>query len=177
MSQLEIRQPTVVEQGERTHIALLYPHIFEDVGDPADLLEELVVSEFDMGSWLIGLPDDGGLVGVLVGPSVDAVVGGVQTCCGRVDGDDSRRSQWSVVGSFAPDVLVESDGREGWEGRVMIALVPASAHTATGDAIVQDVLRSVCHRRPQLLSDPLPLRAPLPRPCPVPSSPPLWVPR
>lgn len=48
--------------NQRTHIALLDAHALEDVGSPAHLLEELLISQLDVLSGLVSFPNDGSLV-------------------------------------------------------------------------------------------------------------------
>lgn len=45
----------------KTHVSLLDTHSFEDVGSSADLLEQLLISQFYVLSGLICLPNDGSL--------------------------------------------------------------------------------------------------------------------
>jgi hypothetical protein len=59
-------------------ITLLDAHLLEDVGGAADLAEELAVGQGAALADLVGLVDDGGLVGVGDGVAVDAVVGGIE---------------------------------------------------------------------------------------------------
>lgn len=60
-------------------ITLLDTLLLEGPGDAGDLTEELAVGDGAALIGLVGLVDDGNLVGVLDGVTVDAVVGSVQT--------------------------------------------------------------------------------------------------
>lgn len=63
---------------DRDGIAALDTPRAEDVGDTADLVEELTVGDLTRVGGLVGLVDDGNLVGVLVVVAVNTVVGRVE---------------------------------------------------------------------------------------------------
>ena len=60
-------------------VALLDAEGLEDIRDAADLAEQLAVRDKITFAWFIGFVDDGSLVRVLERPTVDTVVGSVQT--------------------------------------------------------------------------------------------------
>ena len=73
-------------QINRYRIALLHAERpLQDISDLADLAEEFRVGDRVAFAWFVGFVDDGGFVGVGVGPAVDAVVGGVEAAFGEPD--------------------------------------------------------------------------------------------
>ena len=58
-------------------VALSDVAVAQDVGEPADLVVQLLIGDVLGVVGIVALPDDGGLAGALGEMTVDAVVGGV----------------------------------------------------------------------------------------------------
>lgn len=109
---------------DRDAISLLDSPRLEDVGDLRNLPEKLDVGDLDVLSRLISLVEDSNLVRLSVGPSVDTVVGGIESSfrepldvslleATRTDGRERSVPVEGLVGHLPPPIvgsLLSSDG-------------------------------------------------------------------
>jgi hypothetical protein len=108
-------------QVDGNGVALLDAHLLEHVGCLADLAQQLAVGQGAALADLVGLVDDGGLLGVVGGMAIDAVVGGVQLTleepgvvavgeAAGVDGLEVAAPGEELSGLSAPELLGFGNG-------------------------------------------------------------------
>ena len=101
---------------QRHGIALLHAHLLQHIGDLGDLAQQLAIRDGAALVRLVGLVDDGGLVRVLDGVAVDAVVRSVEAALeepgvvavgegARVDGLEVALPGQEVARHFAPELI------------------------------------------------------------------------